>query len=506
MSEDKTNELSSNLKTEKVAYDDNQEALIGQPSAVAETPVQGVQEDATDRRVEISKKEKKDKDTREVVDAETVQVVSETAPTQNAEAVAQGDNAFVEQDAEGYSFLEEAADSDASAYSLGAAEASASGGVMSSIGSTIAGLSTVAQVGLAVLGAAAAAEALDDDDDAPTVGGGNTDPEPDPTPDPTPDPEPDPLIVVDFNDASDWDTNNAFGSSAGTIQTRTGDDGNDASVLEFIKSEGAETWAGVTVISGYAGSDLLGDKSEALTFKVHAAAASDTFMVKLENATPADAVEISGISVVEGWQTITITTEQMGAIENVTKISFFPDFNTAGSGQTYLFDDVTLPLGTIVTTPPGQPTSVSTTTLAEGSLAIFTDAQNPDITGLNINPGWGQAGSLTAAETVNGGDVLFFENFNYQGIDFAGDPQDLTGFTKMTMDIFDTEAGSINAFIIDTASTESSQAVNFAANEWTTVELDLATFTADKSIIHQIKFDGGDGSDSFYMDNLAFIA
>ena len=230
-------------------------------------------------------------------------------------------------------------------------------------------------------------------------------------------------------------------------------------------------------------------------------------MVKLENATPADAIEIAEISIAEGWQTITIPTTEFEAIENVTKISFFPDFNTACADQTYLFDDVTLPLGTIVTTPPGQPTSVSSTTLAEGSLAIFTDEQNADITGLNINPGWGQAGSLTATESVNGGDVLFFENFNYQGIDFAADPQDLTGFTKMTMDIFDTEAGSINAWLIDTASTENSQAVDFAANEWTTVELDLSAFTADKSIIHQIKFDGGEGAgDNFYMDNLAFIA
>ena len=80
-------------------------------------------------------------------------------------AQAQNDSAYVEQDMEGYSFLEGVSGAE-SGYALGAAEASAAGAASSGgFSATVAGLSTVAKVGLATLGAAAAVAVADDDDD-----------------------------------------------------------------------------------------------------------------------------------------------------------------------------------------------------------------------------------------------------------------------------------------------------------------------------------------------------
>ena len=86
-------------------------ALIDQhPAADAPTQQaveteQQAQAVAADEKIEIAKKEDKDKDGRDNQNAETIQIVSETVPTQTAQAVAQGEGAFA-QDAEGYSFLE----------------------------------------------------------------------------------------------------------------------------------------------------------------------------------------------------------------------------------------------------------------------------------------------------------------------------------------------------------------------------------------------------------------
>ena len=59
-------------------------------------------------------------------------------------------------------------------------------------------------------------------------------------------------------------------------------DGVDGNVLRFEKPEGAQPWAGLTLVREALGSDLLGDGSEPITMRVFAAEAS-TFMVKLES-------------------------------------------------------------------------------------------------------------------------------------------------------------------------------------------------------------------------------
>ena len=129
--------------------------------------------ETTDPASEIAKKKKKNKNEDDVVESDVIQVVSETF---EAETGAQALDAAFVQDMEGYSFLEGSEGSDEfSGYSLGAAEAAAgaasssagaaagtaastaasaaasaaaaSGGILASVGSAVAGLSTVAQVG-----------------------------------------------------------------------------------------------------------------------------------------------------------------------------------------------------------------------------------------------------------------------------------------------------------------------------------------------------------------------
>ncbi len=138
-------------------------------------------------------------------------------------------------------------------------------------------------------------------------------------------------------------------------------------------------------------------------------------------------------------------------------------------------------------------------------VSIFSGAYT-DIAGVNLNPNWGQAGHADADTNFDrgSGDIsLKYPKFNYQGIDFDGNRQNVSGFEKVHIDIW-TGSTAVRFFLIWAGGEVS---VDIAASaSWQSLDFDLSAFTgADLSTIRQLKFDGGDGSTStIYVDNIYF--
>ena len=73
----------------------------------------------------------------------------------------------------------------------------------------------------------------------------------------------------------------------------------------------------------------------------------------------------------------------------------------------------------------------------QGMYFYFSEAYT-NITGTNFNPNWGQSGNAllnTNYDTADGNTLLYYPNFNYQGIDFTGNPQDASNMEYLHLDI-----------------------------------------------------------------------
>ena len=56
-------------------------------------------------------------------------------------------------------------------------------------------------------------------------------------------------------------------------------------------------------------------------------------------------------------------------------------------------------------------------TIDSNDVVVFADTA---ATGVDVNPGWGQRGSLLPAADAEAGDILAFHDLNYQGIALDG--------------------------------------------------------------------------------------
>ena len=94
--------------------------------------------------------------------------------------------------------------------------------------------------------------------------------------------------------------------------------------------------------------------------------------------------------------------------------------------------------------------------------------------------------------------------FSYQGIDFDGNRQNVSGFEKVHIDIW---TNNVNAgFYLIWAGGEVKVDITSSAGMWQSLDFNLTDFTGvDLTTIRQIKFDGGNGTtDEIYIDNLYF--
>ena len=164
-----------------------------------------------------------------------------------------------------------------------------------------------------------------------------------------------------------------------------------------------------------------------------------------------------------------------------------------------------------------SPTDNATTPTTDAAEVVSVYGGSYTSIASNLNPGWGQSGSVNPAFDPGTGDlVMLYSNFNYQGTDLA--TTDLSGKTHLHLDVW-VAPGTDRLLKVTPVNSGGSGSSEFLVNvpltpgTWNSVDLAKSDFTGmtwDNVI--QMKFDGqfnGDGSANgtgwdVYLDNIYF--
>ena len=128
----------------------------------------------------------------------------------------------------------------------------------------------------------------------------------------------------------------------------------------------------------------------------------------------------------------------------------------------------------------------------------------------NYNPNWGQAGYGSANTSYDPGDgstLLYYPNFNFQGIQLVGG-HDASDMEYLHVDLWTLSTSAIKVSPINsgTGPGDALQTISHSIGSWTSVDIPIGDFTGMTwDNIIQMKFDGGNAStDAIYVDNIYF--
>ena len=335
-------------------------------------------------------------------------------------------------------------------------------------------------------------------------------------------PPPPPVVIsslpITFDDSAVTYTLTDFGGNAGSVVVDpAGGTNKVAKLIKGIVGTPSETWAGTTISTG-ANSSIatvpLATGAMTMSLRVWSPAAGLPIRLKLEDAADATkSVETEAVTTAaNAWQTLVFNfasqaggTAAFNSTYTYNKASVFANFNIAQSGVTYYFDD--LALGGVA--PPPVAATAPTVAApmpalaAANVLSIYSDAY-PQIAGVNLNPGWGQSTAVTEV-LVAGNNTQKYTTLNYQGIDFAANAIDVTGKTKLHIDVWSQDLGSLQLSLISGGPLENATTLTLTAGQWNSFDIDLSLYTVpNKAAIIQVKFDVQPASGTLYYDNLYF--
>jgi hypothetical protein len=156
--------------------------------------------------------------------------------------------------------------------------------------------------------------------------------------------------------------------------------------------------------------------------------------------------------------------------------------------------------GTATNPTVGAPTPPSRD--AANVISIFSNAYS-NVEGTEFNPGWGQATQYSVVE-IEGNQTIKYDNFNYQGTQFAN-ALDVSSMDKLHLDMWTSNATVVNIFCVSTGPVETAFSLPITPNQWVSYDIPVTAFAnVNMSDLIQFKFDGGNGSQTIYLDNLYF--
>jgi len=154
---------------------------------------------------------------------------------------------------------------------------------------------------------------------------------------------------------------------------------------------------------------------------------------------------------------------------------------------------------------PTEPTVAAPTPPERESddvVSIFSHAYM-DVEGTDFNPGWGQSTVVTFVE-IEGNETMKYAKFNYQGTQF-GSALNLASMEHMHLDMWTADATTVNISLISPGPVETAYALPITLNGWASYNIPLTAFAdVDLTNVIQMKFDGGNGSQTLYLDNIYF--
>jgi hypothetical protein len=134
--------------------------------------------------------------------------------------------------------------------------------------------------------------------------------------------------------------------------------------------------------------------------------------------------------------------------------------------------------------------------------SVFSNTYT-DRDGTNFNPNWGQSTQVSFVE-IEGSNTMKYANFNYQGTELTP-AIDASEMTHVHIHMWTADAESVNFTIISPGPQEKLFALDITPGEWVSYDIPLSYFdNVDLTDIFQMKFDGGNGTPTLFLDNIFF--
>jgi hypothetical protein len=223
------------------------------------------------------------------------------------------------------------------------------------------------------------------------------------------------------------------------------------------------------------------------------------------------------VALVEGTTTVpqitSVTTTDTNANAVITQATAIPGdatvVVTAADGTTTETYTVSFFIGK----PAAAPTAP--TRDAASVISIYSDAYTSVAT--NMNPGWGQAGTVdTAYDAGDGNNLLVYSNFNYQGTEIAS--SDISNMNYLHIDIWVAANDTRTVKVSPIGGGETLVTVATTPGTWNSVDIPVSSFTgvSTPEAVAQLKFDGQFAADgvtadtavrsNIYLDNIYFFS
>ncbi|MBA4176135.1 MAG: hypothetical protein C0505_06200 [Leptothrix sp. (in: Bacteria)] len=304
-------------------------------------------------------------------------------------------------------------------------------------------------------------------------------------------------------------------------------------VAKVVRAAGAESYAGTTITDtrngvqlGYAPKIPFNTTDTRMSVRVWSPDAGIPVRLKVEDsADPNKSVETEAtVTTAAGWQTLTFNfanqaagTSALNLAFNYNKATIFFDFGRPKAqavSKTYYFDDLIFVPGAAGGGGGGgggvcgttDPTCAPTTAIPAGSTVIYSDAAV--IAGVDTLPNWGQNPPVIGSEPTIAGNkslkYVFGGSALYQGIDWSGTPQDVSGKATLHLDFFSPDITSVKVSIVSGGAKENAVTKAVTPGNWNGIDIDLAQYTVpDKTAIIQIKLEPNVAG-TLYVDNIYF--
>ncbi|MFK7979346.1 MAG: family 16 glycosylhydrolase, partial [Saprospiraceae bacterium] len=310
-------------------------------------------------------------------------------------------------------------------------------------------------------------------------------------------------LPVDFEEAV---TLVDFGGTAST-QVADPTDANNM-VAQSIKTDGAATYAGTT-LNGDDGFDTaipFSVSSKTISVRVYSPDANTVVRLKVEDASNAGiTVETEATTTgVNTWETLEFNfanqadgTAELNMANTYDKASIFFDFGNAGTGKTYLWDDVLFgaaPAPTGPTTAPEAPACD-----ANNVISLFSDAYTDETVDTWRTP-WSNDAVALMDITIANNAVKLYENLGHVGVETATSTIDATDMTHFHIDIWTPNMTAFKIKLVDFGangvyeeenSDNSEHEItisNPAQSEWVSISIPLADFGGLTSRAHLAQY------------------
>jgi hypothetical protein len=184
-------------------------------------------------------------------------------------------------------------------------------------------------------------------------------------------------------------------------------------VKKTTKPNGAETWAGTTMGSGFTSRIPFTATASQMSVKVYSPAAGIKVRLKVEDKTNVNvSVETEATTTAANtWETLVFDfnnqatgTAAINLASNYDKASIFFDFGTAGTGKVFYWDDVKFLTSNIagLALPLDFQSTTLTYTFTDFGGATGTVVNNPDVSGINTSSKVGAVNKMSGAQVWAG--------------------------------------------------------------------------------------------------------